>query len=252
MCDFLSIIVRADGKIGHIPENSHSGTVNALNWRENDDPHRPEKRFVECEWNLEGDYPGAEKVTRGEISEKQRKSIDLFYGNAKKLIANPKAHAGRMLFGKGYFAGDEFADIRWRVMHSAGCPKGIIARLAAMKLYANGESIKSLHPSISELSGKFSIESGYSITAPALTKVTGSVYVQQGATFTAPALTVTGSVYVRQGATFTAPALTKVTGSVDMQQGATFTAPALTKVTGSVDMQQGATFTAPKLQRNTK
>ena len=208
MCDFLSIIVRHGGKIGHIPSNSHSATVRALGWRENDDAHRDEKRFVEVEWNCEGQFPGADKISRGEINEKQRKAIECFYGNAAKLLVEPEKHAERMLFGRGYFSDDRFADIRWRVLIHPKCPQRVADKLAVIALHANGERVKSLHPKITKLDGNLVVEDGCEVNAPLLAEIGGNLDLYGSAKFNAPLLAeIGGSLYVSGSAKFDAPLL---------------------------------------------
>lgn len=83
MSTFHSICVRVDGAIAHHPSNSHSAIIKEAGWTENDSVHKG-KRFVECEWNGEGAYPGAEKISRtegDELTAKQIKAVDLHYGN---------------------------------------------------------------------------------------------------------------------------------------------------------------------------
>jgi hypothetical protein len=273
MCDFLSIVVRRDGAVAHVPQNSHSGAVQAAGWRENDqmaDMRGP--FFVEAEWNPDQEkFPGVDKVyhsTSG-INEKQRKAIEGFYLNAQKLFQDPEGHAERMCLGDGCFAGEDFADIRWHVLVGGKCPKRLELRLAATPLYANGELIRSWPPGANLIGGNVVIAENCQVTAPALTKsgnvviaencqvtapalteVSGSIDVRQGATLTAPALTeVSGYIDVGEGATLTAPALTK-SGYIDVRQGATLTAPALTEVSGYIDVRQGATLTAPALTKS--
>lgn len=127
MCDFHSIIVRRDGAKAHVMTNSHSGAVEAAKWRENDqmaDMRGP--FFVECEWGGNGEYPGADKITRScDFNEKQRKTIDAHYQSLSKLLADPKANAEAMLFDGGVFAGDEYGDIRWKVLVHDDCPKAL-------------------------------------------------------------------------------------------------------------------------------
>ena len=244
MCDFLSIIVRHDGKIGHIPSNSHSETVKALGWRENDDLHRDEKRFVEVEWNCEGEFPGADKISRGEINEseineKQRKAIECFYGNAAKLLAEPEKHAERMLFGRGYFSDDRFADMRWRVLIHPKCPHHVADKLAVLALHTNGERVKSLHPKITNLAGNLAVEDGYEVNAPALAEIGGNLDVSGSAKF--DALTkIGGNLDVYGSAKF--DALTKIGGNLDVSGSAKFDA--LTKIGGNLDVSGSAKFDA--------
>jgi hypothetical protein len=228
MCDFHSIVVRRDGAIAHIPGNSHSGAVEASGWRENDQMSDFRGAyFVEAEWDGKGDFPGVDKITRGETNEKQRKKIADHYTALAKLLADPATHAERMCLGRGIFAKPEYGDIRWKVMSDPRTPAEVVAKIASTPLFADGSEISFLHPKVISIEGSFVIADGISITAPALTEVSGSVYVRANATFTAPALTeVSGSVYVRANATFTAPALTK-SGSVDVSENAIVDAPLL-------------------------
>ena len=205
MCDFHSCVVYTDGRLFHIASNSHSGAVAASSRAEN--TIAVSGRFVECEWDGSGEYPGADKITRSkEINEKQRKTIDAHYGALSKLIADPKSHAERMLFDGGIFSSDDYADIRWRVLIHPDCPKRAANKLAVTSLYANHETIKSLHPKVKEIVGGFRVAAGFSITAPVLAQ-SGYVVLYQGATFTAPVLAQSGYVGLYQGATFTAPLL---------------------------------------------
>jgi hypothetical protein len=247
MCEKYSFVVRVDGAIAHVPENSHSAAVEADGWTENDQMASMRgPRFVEAEWNGQGKYPGAEKTVRGEMNEKQRKVVDGIFSSLQQVLENPEDHGEAATSGNGIFAKEEWADVRWNILIHPKCPKRLADKLAKTRLHGMGETIRSWHPKISQFSGSFIVAKNCKVTAPALAK-SGYVYVQEGATFTAPALVeVSGSVDVQKGATFTAPALVEVSGSVFVQEGATFTAPALAK-SGYVYVQEGATFTAPAL-----
>ena len=89
MCDFHSIVVRADGAEAHVFGNSHSTAVEKAGWMENE-PHK-RKRFVEVEWNGVGEYPGADKITRLDdyqsLTAKQRTTIDRRYKALAKVMA---------------------------------------------------------------------------------------------------------------------------------------------------------------------
>ena len=89
MCDFHSIVVRVDGAIAHVPSNSHSEAVKHAGWTENGPNKRP--RFIECEWGGEGEYPGAEKISRKqdgeELTNKQVKAIDAHYQRLAKAMS---------------------------------------------------------------------------------------------------------------------------------------------------------------------
>jgi len=226
MCDFMSIVIYRDGKVGHIPENSHSGAVAALGRVENQ-PNR-DAYFVEAEWSGKGEYQGAESVIckRGtEPNNKQIKAADRYYSALSKLLSDPAAHAEKMCFGDGVFAGDRWADVRWRVLISEKCPNRAADKLAKTKLHANGEEIKSLHPAITKLDGSFKVASGYEIDAPALTEVGGDVRVYGSAKFDA-LQKVGGYVLVDGSAKLDAPALTEVGGDVRVDGSAKFDAPA--------------------------
>lgn len=132
MCDFHSIVVRKDGTKAHIAKNSHSGAVATAKWRENQ-PNRDEF-FVEAEWSGEGTYPGADSISRNALNEKQRKVIDAHYGALAKLLDDPAEHAERVLFGRGIFAGEEYADVRFQVLMHSKCPKRIARRLCKTSL----------------------------------------------------------------------------------------------------------------------
>ena len=185
MCDFHSIVVYQDGAAFHVASNSHSEAV-AVAKRAENTPITPD-RFVECEWNGDGGFPGVDEVTRGTANEKQRKTIERIYGALAELLSDPEQHAERMLFGSGIFSGDQYADVRWRVLIHKKCPKRLADKLATVSLHASSQTIKSLHPAITKIDGGFRVAEGYNITAPVLAQC-GGVCLQQGATFTAPLL----------------------------------------------------------------
>lgn len=108
MCDFHSIIVRVDGAIGHIASNSHSGAAEALGWKENED-FKP-IRFVEVEWDGMGKYPGAEKISRGELNAKQRIEIDRHYQSLSRYLNKECPHPCDV----ARFSGKEYSDVRLR------------------------------------------------------------------------------------------------------------------------------------------
>ena len=248
MCDFHSIVVRRDGAKAHVASNSHSGAVSAAGWRENGQmADMRGKYFVECEWNGTGPYPGADTITRGVINEKQCKAIDIHYEALARFMADPGANAEEMLFGDGFFAGEEYGDLRWKALISETCPPEVVGRLVTSKLHSDGMPIKSLCPSVAVIGGTLRIAPGYHIEVPALVKVGGNVRVAQNGTLTAPALAECGDVTVAQNGTLTAPALVKVGGYVIVEQNGTLTVPALVKVGGDVIVEQNGTLTVPAL-----
>jgi len=252
MCDFFSAVITANGQVFHLPSNSHSGIVAHYKLTENDtrSEMRDKARFFEYEWDGEGKVPeNIKAILRG------RDHPQVVLDAAKVLAKNLKRaldEPGWGLTGDGAFAGEEYADLRWKALIHEKCPHEVAKEIAVRSLHSHGETIKSLHPLVSNIDGEkgFVVMEGYSIAAPALTK-SGSVDVSANATFTAPALTKSGYVYVSANATFTAPALTK-SGSVYVRENATFTAPALTEVTGYVKKAKGAKFDAPQLKKGKK
>ena len=162
MCDFHSIIVRRDGAMAHVPENSHSGAAAACGWRENEPNKRPV--FVEAEWDGEGEYPGADKITRvpagEELTAAQRKRIDSHYSALASILKNRRPTFEQLL----YWNKPAFSDVLSRLW------------------------VETIPEEITEWTGSLDVQQGATLTAPALTKVTGYLYVQQGATLTAPKL----------------------------------------------------------------
>ena len=243
MCDFFSCCIRVDGAVVHLADNSHAEAVAAAGWKENDqlaDLHGP--RFVEAEWNGSG-YPGAVKICRGPVrpNDKQVETCDRIYGALARLLSDPEANAEAMLFGQGIFAGDEYADVRWRVLISEKCPKRVADKLVALPLYANAEPIKSLDPRITELAGNLVIAEGGRVSAKSLRTISGYVYISAGAKADFPVLAKVGrNVYVSGGATVDFPALTEVGGNVVVSGSASF--PALAEAGGYVYVSGGASF----------
>ena len=187
MCDFHSIVVRRDGAKAHVMSNSHSGAVQAAGWREND--QMADLRgafFVEVEWHGQGKFPGVVRIIRNPVNVKQGEVIEQHYTSLAHLLADPRANAESMLFGQGLFAGEEYADVRWKVFIDDRCPKRVFTKLLKESLFADDSEITSLHPGARIVGGSIRIAAGYKIDAPALTK-TGYVRVEQGASLTAPA-----------------------------------------------------------------
>lgn len=119
MCDFHSICVRRDGAKCHIPANSHSGAIEHHKWREND--QMSEFRgpyFVEVEWDGDGDFPGVDRITRsaGTLNEKQRAVIADHYQALASLLQDPAQYGESMCLGSGIFAGEDYGDVRWKIL----------------------------------------------------------------------------------------------------------------------------------------
>jgi hypothetical protein len=251
MCDFHSIVVRRDGVIAHIPSNSHSGAVKEAGWTENDQmaEMRDQMRFVEVEWSGQGDFPGAVQISRGTINDKQARVIESHYTALAKLLSAPEEHAERMLFDGGIFDGDQFADLRWKVLIHDKCPRRVADRLVKLRLHANGEHIKSIDPRIEKIDGNVVVAEDYEILAPALTEVGGYLRVYGSAKLDAPALTeVGGELYVYGSAKLDAPALTEVGGDLCVYGSAKLDAPALTEVGGYLCVYGSAKLDAPALK----
>ncbi len=228
MCDFFSAVIRRDGKVFHLPSNSHSGIVAHFGLTENDTmaDMRGVPRFYEFEWDVQGSVPSnITKLLRGvNPPEKVVDAAKVLAKNLRQALDEP----GWGLLDDGFFAGEEFADLRWKALIHEKCPHKIAARLAETLLHAQGEAIKSLHPKVTAIEGSWSVEKGYHISAPALTEVAGYIDVRENAKLDAPALTKAGSIYVSENAKLDAPALTKA-GYIDVRENAKLDAPKLKK-----------------------
>ena len=108
MCDFHSVVCYVDGAIYHAASNSHTAAVK-LSWRPENDGTR---RFVEAEWDGRGEFPGAEKITRGEPNEKQLRAIDSHYRGLSRVMKTGQF--------RGKWADPEYADVR--AEFAALCP----------------------------------------------------------------------------------------------------------------------------------
>jgi len=205
MCDFHSIIVYKDGAIFHKAHNSHSQMVQESGRRENQ-PNR-EPFFVEAEWSGEGSIDPSQLI-RGQANETQSRAIERHYKNLKDLFDNPKANSG-MLFDNGYFASDDYADVRWRVINLPNLDHRIASRLAKMRLYADAKKgVTSLHPEIVLLEGNLNVSGSAKLDA--LVKVGGYLNVSGSAKLDAPALEeVGGYLNVREKGKLIAPKLKK-------------------------------------------
>lgn len=180
MCDFFSAVIRRDGKIFHLPTNSHSGIVAHYQLTENDQVAdlRGKPRFYEFEWGGIGPVPAIGKILRG--ANPPKAVLD-----AANMLATNLAHAladpGWGLLDGGFFDAPEFADLRWKALTSEHLDHRIADRLAVTSLHTDGKPIKSLHPLITKLDGCINVRENASLTAPALTEVGGSIYVRENA-----------------------------------------------------------------------
>ena len=109
MCDFHSVVVRADGALAHVAENSHSTAVSKAGWRENEPLKRPV--FIEAEWDGQGKYPGATKICRLQSGESmtaaQLKAVDRHYLALATMLQDDKPPAAV----RSKFSDPEFADV---------------------------------------------------------------------------------------------------------------------------------------------
>jgi hypothetical protein len=191
MCDFFSAVIRRDGTILHLPSNSHSGIVAHFGLTENDtiSELRGKPRFYEFEWNGQGKVPTMSNLLRGDNPPKAvTDAAKILATNLSRALAEP----GWGLLDDGFFAGDEYADLRWKALISDNLDHRIAERLAVTALHAQGESVKFIHPLVTKLDGDLVIAENASLTVPALTSVGGYVSVRENASLTVPALTSVG------------------------------------------------------------
>lgn len=132
MCDRYSCIVRVDGEIRHLPTNSHSEMVETAGWKENTDLHT---RFVEAEWDGQGEYPGAEKICRDELNDKQRKAVDRVYRALALVIDDPAKHAAKLCLNGGIFEAEEWADLRFDIACDPRTPAAVTKNLCKTVLH---------------------------------------------------------------------------------------------------------------------
>ena len=220
MCDFLSSVCRIDGAIIHKPHNGHSQMVQEADWTENGkmaDFHAA--RFVECEWSGEGKYPGADKIARGPINEKQRRSIDGIYQALGKLISNPGRHSKRMLFGKGIFAGDDYADIRWLVLIRGKISPKLSRAIGATKLAQWDGSPTPINPlpsSITTVGDLYNLRD-YAHPLPASITTVGYLYLQGYAHPLPASITTTGDLYNLRDYAHPLPSSITTVGNLDLR-----------------------------------
>ena len=86
-------------------------------WAENTEhPQTGRVRYNEVEWNGEGAYPGAEKITRIEsgdtLTADQIKAIDHHYRGLKAVLGNPQQLTEPQ---SNKWLAPEYAGVRWRV-----------------------------------------------------------------------------------------------------------------------------------------
>ena len=246
MCDFLSVVIRRDGKIFHLPTNSHSGIVDHYGLTENDTmaEMRNLPRFYEFEWDGEDDTA---RTAKGYLRGPNPPAIVV--KAAATLAANLRRALNEPGWGcldDGFFAAPEWADVRWKALCNPKCPPDVADRIAETPLHANGETISSLRPTVTAIGGSFRVAAGYKITAPVLAKA-GYVCLDQGASLDAPVLAeVVGDVILAQGASLDAPVLAEVDGYMRLDQGASLDVPMLSRV-GRVYVSKHVNVILPSL-----
>jgi hypothetical protein len=153
MSNFHSIVVRVDGAIAHIPGNSHSGAVEKAGWAENDSTFK-KQRFVEVEWNGEGEYPGAEKIARFDkengLTQKQVEAIDRHYGFLNRALKGDSDAVE-------YFLGPDYSDVLDVIWSKNEATPELIS-----KLFCNTDRIKKKVVRIQEVAPKENSASGNS------------------------------------------------------------------------------------------
>ena len=247
MCDFLSVVIRRDGKIFHLPTNSHSGIVDHYGLTENDTmaEMRNLPRFYEFEWDGEDDTA---RTAKGYLRGPNPPAIVV--KAAATLAANLRRALNEPGWGcldDGFFAAPEWADVRWKALCNPKCPPDVADRIAETPLHANGETISSLRPTVTAIGGSFRVAAGYKITAPVLAKA-GYVCLDQGASLDAPVLAeVDGYMRLDQGASLDVPMLSRV-GRVYVSKHVNVILPSLTSVLDVV-MEAHATLGVPLLDK---
>jgi hypothetical protein len=225
--------------------------------------------YIECQWDTEDYFPRyakhpnkyqnekiiIQKEDFGQIAshegpwtEKAVKTIIEHYSKLLQLFSDPKTHAEQMLFNNGYFAGEEYADIRWDMMCHANTPKSVTEKLAHTTLYANSEkAINSLHPAIKKIQGGVLIDTEAKINAQNLEEMSGDIRLLENASLTAPNLREVESIQLEKNASLTAPNLREVK-SIQLEENARLTAPNLREVKNII-LKNNASLTAPNLEK---
>jgi hypothetical protein len=108
ICDFHSIVVRRDGAIAHVLNNSHSGAVKSAGWTENDTISLHGKaRFIECEWDGRGEFPGFDNIKKSHCTDwtkAQQTAVESHYSKLASYLNGDDKHAK-------YFSSDHYLDV---------------------------------------------------------------------------------------------------------------------------------------------
>jgi prefoldin subunit 5 len=234
-------MIGQDIQCAHLPSNSHSESISASKWRENE-PNRQTIIF-EAEWSGSGDQPSDAVLIRniGECPEPLVKRIREHYRRLKEAITT------------GKYLDTHFADTKkWCDVWNAAIKNGAPVVLPAVfegNLYVYGSS-KLDAPALTKVGGNLYVDGSSKLDAPALTKVGGNLYVDGSSKLDAPALTkVGGNLYVDGSSKLDAPALTKVGGNLYVDGSSKLDAPALTKVGGDLYVDGSSKLDAPALTK---
>ena len=261
MCDFLSCVIRRDGKIFHLPTNSHSGIAEHYGLTENDTmaDMRCKPRFYEFEW----DGGWSEYDLRGEAPPKAvRKSAAMLRENLRRALSEP----GWGCLDGGFFSAPEWADVRWVAICNPKCPSHLASRIAKTPLHANARHrLLNIHPEVEAVSGFLWFVGSAAITAPNL-RSAETITVEAGVHFSADKLEKAKTIKTRYESKIVAPSLTEVQqlrvgkdascalpnlvegGSIIVGDGGELNLPAL-KTATSVEACPGSRLTAKNLTR---
>ena len=158
-------MIGQDIQCAHLPSNSHSESISAANWRENE-PNRQTIIF-EAEWSGSGDQPSDSVLIRniGECPEPLVKRIREHYRRLKEAITT------------GKYLDTHFADTKkWCDVWNTAIKNGAPVTLPAIfegSLYVYG-SAKLDAPALTQVGGDLRVYSSAKLDAPALKTVNGA------------------------------------------------------------------------------
>jgi hypothetical protein len=198
MCDFHSCVIFRDGKLFHIPENSHSGAVAKYGRVENTDLDR--RRFWEWEWSGEGNFDLASNLRGYESAPNRVTEIALHHAKILKEALSEGKHFD------GYFADS----VVWGDVWIEAMNRG--HALAPIKLGGNliiGENFKGDLSKLQSVGGDLNINANAKLDA--LQSVGGDLYINANAKLDA-LQSVGGYLNIYANAKLDAPELKKVNG----------------------------------------
>lgn len=121
MCDFHSVIIDRNGKIGHKPSNSHSGIARELGWAENTNSR---VNFWEAEWDGQGSMPA--NLVQARLEQPPEAVIE-----AAKWHYELLAETLRTGTIHKRFQSDDYADVHRRVANNPNTTPETLAVLAS-------------------------------------------------------------------------------------------------------------------------